>query len=235
MRRFHRRGGFRRKSHWIWADSFNLSLDNGLGTVVNGRRYNAALLLPPGRVKWFCDTVVRRPAVTVTGVLMWLDFFWKNTSGGAQALPDIDLFVDTTSEDDAGNITYVRDAFFEPQVPANIAAWTDVASDGLDGFLWSHHIKGFSPPNAIVRTDGLPADSSTANQSTLIHTGNSDVPAYMCRTFSVRAEWQPDVHIKTKRRLRPDEGLVIAMSGLDASFPAGVSAFLDVRTRMVAR
>lgn len=236
MRRYGRRR-FRAKSHWLWADSQLMTLDGATGSHVGGRCYNANLILPPGRVKWMCDQVIRRAHVTVTGVLLWLDFYWSNT-GAQTGLPDVDMYIDTTSEDDAGNIQFVRDPFFQPQVPSAMAAWTDAASDGLDSFMWTHHIKGISPPNAIVDTDTSTGDQAGGNQYDQIRAGTTDTPQFVCRTFSVRAEWQPDLHVKTKRRLRPNEGLVLGMVGSDADFPAGnaaLQAHLRWNVRIVAR
>lgn len=223
----------RRRSHWIWADRFSFVLNNA-ATNFGGKFFALNQLLPPGRVEWFCNSVVSRSHVTVTGVLMWLDFWWQtSTANQAVLLPDVDLFVMKTQEDEVGSEAFAFDPFVQPEPPALVTTWGTSPADGLDAFLWSHHIRGSTPPNAVVGTY-IASDNVAYNQEVVIRAA-ADSNVNTCRTFRVAAEWQPDVHIKTKRRLQRSEGLVIGMLGLDTAFPTGTQAFLTVNTRIVAR
>lgn len=225
-----RRRRFRRKSSWIWADRFNITLNNA-SPAFAGASSAGHLLLPPGRVNWFCDTQVRRSHVTVTGILLWLDFWWQSDIASDTTIPDVDFFLIASTEDEAGSIATQFDPFVEPQLPAAVTDWTFAPSDGLDPFMWTHHIKGSTPPNAFVSQT---SSNNQYNQSFVMHAA-SDAQEATCRKFMVAAEWQPDIHVKTRRRLVKDQGLWLGMRALTAALPSGMQAMLDVRTRIVAR
>lgn len=207
---------FRRKAHWVWADRQRFTSVQATGTA---NVYGVSSLLPPGRTTWLLNNTMKgRNSLTVRKIHLWLDFWWRNGSAGVTGLPDVYFFVKKVKQDEAGTPfgDYQYDPFVQPQVPANITAWDASPTDGTDRFLWSHYIRGSSPPNAIVRTAASSVGTSSTdvvNQSDFITnvstTGNGD--AFVCRTFRCAQEWQPDVIVRSAVKLERDEGIAIVM------------------------
>lgn len=212
-----RRSRFRRRMgpKWGYAKS-------GLMTVVDGQLTDSTVatwLLPPGRAQYLMETR-NRDSLQFAGCHLWLDFHWIAPSGGGggfRGIPDTTFYVmkDTTS----GGLADVplhndEDPWAEPNYPSNITNWNEsTLDDGTEPFLWTHWIKGMSPPNAFVGTyDYNSGTNAASNQGDRIgSSGTEGQNEYLCRTFSTRMEWQPDVVIRTKRRLVKNEGIAITM------------------------
>lgn len=204
--RYRRNRMRRRRATWAYADARALVTSSGGGNTIT-----SAWILPPARVQYLCDTD-RVSTITFEGCHLWLDFWWSNT-GVTTGIPDVDFYIIKSEYDDAGQSAYFFNPWQEPSLPAAITAWTETPDeDGTGPFLWCHHIKGQSPPNSQVLTYTDSSSIEAANQCTLIHSGSVDSPIDVCRKFQVAAEWQPDVVVKTKRRLQKSEGILLVMS-----------------------
>lgn len=231
MRRFRSRS---RKSHWMWADRFNLRFQDNQAVAT----WTSHILLPASRVNWLCGTSTFRSGLTVTGILLWLDFWWENDSTTtSQALPDVDMGIMTTVADETLATSELHyDPYVQPEPPSLTTDWNSFPSDGLDPFLWTHHIKGISPCNSIIRkttNDWSNANRGAVNQDTVISFAADGSANLVCRKHYVTQEWQPDVVVKTKRRLKSNQGLGIFMRtpGLNT----GCFMNLGVNVRMLAR
>lgn len=229
MRRFRR--GFRRsRSTWAYADS-------ELVQVNSGGQVSFTWLLPPGRTSYLCDTD-RVSALTYMGSHLWLDFSWVNT-GAQTGIPDVTFYAIVSDLVESGttpsNLLY--QPWHQPPLPSAITSWdeNDEYDDGTQAFLWTHHIKGASPPNAQVATFGNTSPNSADNQPGFISASSGvDAPVQLCRKFHVAAEWQPDVIIKSRRRLKKDQGVLFVMSA-DVAITSSVNCQLVVRSRTLVK
>lgn len=226
MRRSFRRRG--RRATWGYANEDLMQASAGSSTT------SYTWLLPPGRTNFLCDTD-RVPAITYMGTHMWLDFDWVNTNASAQSLCDVTFYVIVSQQAPQADSPAETDniPWGAPQLPSAISSWDEHEEDGTESFLWIHHIKGNTPPNSIIRplsNSGL----AVINQNTFIDGGSSDQPSYVCRIFDVRAAWQPDVIIKSRRRVWKDEGVALVMR--TDSIPApGVTVNCAVRYRTLIK
>lgn len=209
MRRRFRR---RRTSQWIYADNNQLVHNSGAANF-GPYYFSSQYLLPPGRTKYLCDTA-KRDHLSWHGCHLWLDWYVDNHSGAQQKWPtSVGYYIMATEEaSNGGAAIFQATPFTPPSAPGTIAAWDDFPDDGLNRFLWSHFIQSFGPPNSVVRTQDLDHSPNEAgNQSVHIGEGNGDFDGdgLACRTFRVAADWQPDVRVKSRVRLRPNEGIAI--------------------------
>lgn len=221
MRRRFRRAG----PKWTYSDQGTISITSGSPTTIG-----FIWLFPPARAQFIMNTK-QRDSLLYCGSHIWLDFFWKNTGNGT-GLPDCHFGVFKTvitSTGDQPDLSPMLGQWTQPSTPATITSWDEDDDDGTNPFLWQHFIKGFSPPNAVVRTDG----SVDHNQTMNLGTGSSDNPTFMCRKFNVTQEWQPDVVIRSKRRLRKGEGIVLAMHVPNPA--TSLAPFLETHHRSLSK
>lgn len=201
----------RRRSRVTWSHA-----DEAIADILDdGNNIYVPLLwlLPPGRAQYLMDTD-RVSSLTYAGSHIWMDYYWYNTSSD-RSIPDFNLFVMKTTEDTANAPSMQWYPFRLPKLPSTLSSWDNADDDGTSSFLWVHHIKGSSPPNAVINNNGVVGTTHNdrgANQYRIISTGTSDNYASVCRIFDVRAAWQPDVIIKTKRRLMKTEGILLVMN-----------------------
>lgn len=215
----------RRKATWAFADA---------GSLVNGPAGTLQIaslwLLPPARAQFIMNTK-QRSSLTFAGAHLWLDFQWKIT-GANVALPDVDFGIFRTDMDQPGDIPdvdFMNNQWTVPSTPASITSWNEDDEDGTEAFLWQHHIKGMSPPGIHVSTDG---DAQVWNQVNVVggSTLNDGAPAYVCRKGFVTQEWQPDVVVRSKRRLMKGDGICIAMASTP---PANCNVQCNVHWRVL--
>lgn len=214
---------FRRKrasAKWTFADSQTLEVDASTPSPFQA----FAWLYPPARAQFLMNTR-NRDRLGFRGAHLWLDFFLYN-SGGPEAMPDVDFGVFKTTiaaVGDQPDLTPMLGQWKQPATPATLTSWEEDDDDGTNPFLWQHHIKGMSPPNAIVNAvPGLSTANDAsfiANQAVNMRAGDSDHIVYACRKFFVTQEWQPDVVIRSRRTLMKGEGIVLCMQVVTA--PAG--------------
>lgn len=229
MRR--RRRGFSPK--WTYANSQTLVASGSSGTNIGSGTGDYCWIYPPARAQFIMNTK-QRDRMQFSGAHLWLDFFWKNT-GTATGLPDLQFGMyksDIVSDTGLPDFTPILAQWTEPATPASITSWEEDDDDGTNPLLWSHWIKGMSPPNAETRpiTD---ATDDIKNQSNVLHSGSTDNPAFCCRKFNVTQEWQPDVMVRAKRRLTKGEGIVLVMYLPIGS--ANLTANLDVHWRALTK
>lgn len=232
--RFRRRRGFRPK--WTWADSGNMVLNNG-SPDVESVSLAFAWLLPPARVQFMLNTK-GRSHMQYSGSHLWLDFQWHGTATNL-SLPDVDFCVYKTqiADDAAGtpDFTPALNQWDQPSTPAALTSWDEDDDDGTTSFLWQHHIKGMTPPNAAVITySESDAQSKTFNQHNVI-AGSVDSQSFVCRKFFVTQEWQPDVVVRSKRRLQKSEGIVMVMSAAASSIVTGMEVQCDYHWRSLTK
>lgn len=222
------RRGYRRRRRATWGYANESILECNATTNVS-----YVWLLPPGRVNFLADTD-RVPAIGFVGAHMWLDFTWINENANPQALPDITMYAIVSQQNPNSDVPNELDniPWGAPQLPSAIANWDEHEEDGTESFLWIHHIKGTSPPNYAVGTNVPSTSSAGGNQVTLLSGGSTDTPVYMCKTFDVRAAWQPDVIIKSRRKVWKDEGICLVMRADSIPGP-GVHADLTCRYRIL--
>lgn len=238
FRRFRRR---RARAAWAHAGAFTMSVDPGNAVGGGATNISYLWLIPPARVSFLCDTD-RVDHLGYRGSLVWLDFHWKGevaSPGNAHDLPDVAFYAMVSQADNTGvpiMATDFEDPWGEPIQPALVTSWDgNPETEGTDAFLWCHILKGLTPPNSIVNVWNTGQSSGAANasnQSSRIDGSNSStVVPRVCRTHSVRAEWQPDIHIKTRRRLRKDEGVALVMGIATPAYNQKVQAICDVKFR----
>lgn len=201
MRR--RRG---RRSAWNWATRLDLAY-----TPTTPDRWGIkGPLLPAPRVDWLLEQGRGRDAVTVTGILLWLDFIIYNENAeGPPLVQPIDFYI-LKERYDAGYAGQYH-PYDEPTVPAGVTSWDtagDEETDGLDPYLWTHHMSPYVAGTNIY-------DSSFTGNATnvlAIQPDNCIQP-----TFNVSAQWQPSVHIRTKRRMMKGEQLTLGFGASTAA------------------
>lgn len=230
MRRRRRRMG----PKWTYSDSVSMSITSaGPFLTPGGLSANFCWLLPPGRAQFLMNTKMR-DRMQFSGAHLWLDFFWKNTAA-SQGLNDVNLAVYKTEIIGTGDVpdfSPMDGQWKQPSTPSNITSWNEDDDDGGAPFLWQHWIKGSSPPNAEVRnlpTASGGTDQALWNQSLSMLGGNDANPTYMCRKFLVTQEWQPDVVIRSKRRIQKGEGIALVMTSIPPG--VGLASFLNIRLR----
>lgn len=201
----------RPSARWSYADSGSLAIQPNAGANV----ISSLWLLPPARVSFMLSQRGRGNSLVFAGCHLWLDFYWKNEAA-ALGLPDVDFGVIKTTIADpttfAPDLSLADAQWDQPSTPATLTSWDEDDDSGVDSWLWQHHIKGFSPPNAVVQTESG-STPGIGNQQNIIAAGSVDAPVYVCRKFHVTQEWQPDVVIRSKRRLQKDEGILLYMQG----------------------
>lgn len=219
----------RRRATWGYANGDLLSLNAATPT-------DWSWILPPGRVNYLCDTD-RVDSILFMGCHLWLDWDWVNAGSTTEALFDARFYVVASQLNTTGDapIELSLNPFSEPSTPASITSWQEFDTDGTDSFLWSHFIKGQSPPNYLVLTqswNNSPTKGGNQREQIYPKDDSFDTLSSMCRNFDVRAAWQPDVRIKSKRRLRKDTGIALVVQA--ETTPTGNSgAHLGVRTRVL--
>lgn len=226
----------RRSARWSYADATTLQIAPGTATATP----SFVWLLPPARVSFMLSQRGRGNSLTYAGSHLWLDFAWVNRGAGPVGLPDIDFGVIKTTIADpvsfAPDLSLVQAQWDQPSTPATLTSWDEDDDSGVDSWLWQHHVKGSSPPNAVTGIYSIDASYiGQANQFTGITAGSESMVGYVCRKFHVTQEWQPDVVIRSKRRLQKDEGILLYMvpsSGLET---AGVTTQCDVRLRTLTK
>lgn len=229
-----RRGRRRAAARWSYADA--TSLVNG---PAGSLQIAFTWLLPPARVNYMLSTQGRRNSLVYSGTHLWMDFYYKMTGGNNTGMPDVDFgVIKTTISDPVGftpDLSLVDAQWDQPSTPATITSWDEDDDSGVDSWLWQHHIKGMSPPNAYVGTydvSGLGSVLACHNQEIITRGGSSDNPTFVCRKFHVTQEWQPDVVVRSKRRLQKDEGILLYM----ASQPgAGTEVTCNVHLRTLTK
>lgn len=228
--RFRRRS---RKASWAYANQQSLSLSGAVEVAY-------AWLLPPARAQFLMETK-QRNTITFAGCHIWLDLYWKLT-GSSTGIPDLDFSVfKTTITDPAGGTPDTSPVFGQwdqPGTPGALTSWDEDDDDGTNSFLWQHHVKGSTPPNAVVNTGGGPAvtaASPAANQSLTQLGGSVDGPTYVCRKFFVTQEWQPDIVVRSKRRLQKGEGILFVMSNTYGAMGTGMTAAVNMQYRTLTK
>lgn len=222
-----RRRNHRPRSHWNWAISFALTMvDNG--TTSNA--LNTIALLPPPRVDWLLESGRGRSHLVVTGILMWLDCWILNPSASAQTMVnELNFWVTKVKTDVTSAVPGATDflqPYSAPSPPASVLSWTTESTDendGLDPFLWTH----FLNPQNQERSYG-----SNGGYSPGIVGTNPNQNIIPMHPVAVRAGWQPDVHIKTKRKLVKGEGLSFGF-GTPAGNGNGLEYICQVRARVL--
>lgn len=226
-RRFRRRG-----ARWSFADSAQLEWQ---ATVTTTAPF--VWLLPPARVAYMLSQRGRANSLIYAGSHLWLDFSWR-MEGNTQNLQDVDFGVIKTTISDpasfAPDLSLVDAQWDQPSTPATLTSWNEDDDSGVDSWLWQHHVKGSSPPNAYVTTIGGVSPGAGTNQYVQAQSGTSDVPTYVCRKFHVTQEWQPDVVIRSKRRLQKDEGILLYMN-VPGGGVSGQFIRTDVRFRTLTK
>lgn len=228
------RRGFRRRNRAAWAHAGAFTLSVTAATPVS-----FVWLMPPARSEFLMDTD-RKDRLGYRGSLLWMDFWWTMPAESMTPfdLPNTVLYAIVSQSDSSGAPQLAAapvDPFGEPKAPGTIGSWDgDPETEGTDAFLWSHYIKGFSPPNAIVNvrnTGVMQGADNFGNQTTRFDGSTSGTQInYACRKFYVAAEWQPDVQIKSRRTLRHDEGVALVIVS-DVTTPNPIVSNLDVRFR----
>jgi hypothetical protein len=187
-------------------------------------------LLPAGRVQWLLEQQ-GRDRCQLAGILLWLDLIWfGNSVVGLSADPSpLDFYIIKSNADNANTSATFYDPFNQPAVPSAITEWNeDEEADGLDPYLWVHHQSQFVAGTYNQRNSLGTALGGNATEIILppANSGGSVQP-----NVNVRQAWQPDVHIKTRRRLLRGDQLIFGMSA-----PAGQTnwtASLEVRCRVL--
>lgn len=202
-----RRG--RRAARWSYADAGSLINTNTIPTAW-------MWILPPARVSFMLSQRGRGNSLVFAGAHLWLDFYFRNENNGNTSMPDVDFgVIKTTIADPAAftpDLSLVDAQWDQPSTPATLTSWDEDDDSGVDSWLWQHHIKGQSPPNALINVVSTGSADVTVNQTPLMFSGTTDNPRYLCRKFHVTQEWQPDVVVRSKRRLQKDEGILLYMT-----------------------
>lgn len=239
----HRPRHTRRRASWGFANFLSLQGTAGANVIAV-----PAWILPPGRAQWLMEQG-RRDHLTCKTIHMWLDFRWVCFAGSftnPQAVPDVEFYVKKVEASSADDITpnvvltgaNVTSPFATPTPPSAVVDWDEVeADDGTDSFMWSHWMKGGSPPNGVVAavTISPPTAPNTYGYGNQYHymfrenEGGGDTA--LCRTFSTRIEWQPDVIIRSARRLMKGEGIAMVMNVYSVPGDGHIAAQLDMHTR----
>lgn len=196
------------RPRWIHAGgqsaTFTPNAESGVTNTI------VALLLPPERVRYLCDTS-RKDHMTSNAILLWLDFYWvfddhTGSGGGQQTAGPVDFYIMKTEFDSSTPPTDVPLNFLpyrEPDVPANITSWDAQTNepDGLDAYLWTHHWSG-------VHRNSIDDVTWSSNASGTVGAPNGGI-GNVVPYDAVRQAWQPDVVVKTRRRLNKNEGLFL--------------------------
>lgn len=224
-----RRRRFRRRAKWMYSDAASISLAS-TSILLAGQFFNYLWLLPPARANYLMTTR-GRDRLTFAGAHMWLDWLWKGQNPGGQTLFPTDFAVYKSKIVDPAaltpDFTTMIGQWDQPATPSTITSWDEDDDDGTQSFLWQHHIQGQTPPNAIVQ-DG---SATNGNQYGGFPGISGDASMFICRQFFVSKEWEPQVVVRTKRRLQRDEGIVLVMTAFQGDVAAGITGFLNVRLR----
>lgn len=217
----------RRKAQWLYANSETISL-NSLSFVLGAQPVAHTWLFPPGRTQFLLNTR-GRDRLTYVASHLWLDFYWRASSTGS--FPDVDLCAFKTTISDpvaeTPDLSPILGMWDQPSTPNSLSSWEDDDDDGTNSFMWSHHIKGISGPNASFTSRDA---GFKGNQGPNIPDADSDHVAFICRKYHVTQEWQPDVVVRSKRRCVKGDGIVLAMTS-PVAVAAQIDAFLEVRSR----
>lgn len=192
------------RSAWNWATKGTLEWTDtsSQDVCISGP------LLPAPRVDWLLEQGRGRDHLTVTAILLWLDFAFVNGTESDAQLQGLDFWVIKERFDSipGGNLYKPYGA---PQVPGNVTSWfvTDPLEeeDGLDPYLWTHHMSQIVAGTSV---NSVLVGAGAANTSGLITANGAIQP-----NNNVRQAWQPDVVIKTRRRMVKGDCLNIGFTG----------------------
>lgn len=188
-----RRRGRARKASWNWATTGTLIYQDT--NVTSGFNIEGPLF-PAPRVDWLLENGRGRDHLVVTTILLWLDFIWTNPNDTPQAVLPIDFYVLRERFDSQSGGSFFA-PYQSPQVPGSVTSWVANAPqeefDGLDPFLWTHHLSEYVAGNTT-----FPAIAGNYGNTTDNLAGPNGVTQ---PNLNVRAAWQPDVIIKSRRRL----------------------------------
>lgn len=217
-----RRRGRGRRSSWNWAYSGTLILVDTSASVAE--QIVSPNLFPAARTDWFLENGRGRDHMTVTGILMWLQLSIGNqsTTTAYGLASELNFWVQKYKADNvAGQSPAAATPYGQPSTPASVTSWTTFTAadeqDGLDPFLWTHYLN----PGCVMAASSqavATGDSIGYGSNQMYELGAAVAPniPQVCYPPTVRAAWQPDVVIKSKRRLMKGEGLQLGMS-----IPAG--------------
>lgn len=240
-----RRKRKRSRAQWDWAESLFIAAADPGGTA-GTRMWTGGPLLPAGRTKWLCDTR-KRDHIVVSGILLWVDavaYLESSAAGGNSiaTVPPYEFYLIKNQDDEQGNVTADFLPFQAPTVPSLVTDWTSggESSDGLDPFLWCHALSPFVAGTKVSQENaGTTVDAGAGNaDAVIISTNEAAYPGVIQYDRNVRMSWQPDVVIKTKRRLARHEGLIFGITWEtlgDSSVTGskGVTIDVSVRARML--
>lgn len=240
-RRF--RGRKRRRAQWDWAESLFITAEDPGGTI-GTRIWTGGPLLPEGRVKWLCDTR-KMDHITTSAILLWVDalaYLADDSAGGPShnTIPPFEFYIIKSTLDEQGNAAQDFLPFQSPQVPSLVTDWTSggESSDGLDPYLWTHVLSPFVAGTTATSLDYLGTGVAGASNAQAIIASVNQSGASIQYDRNVRMSWQPDVVIKTKRRLLRNEylGFGITWETLGdgpVTGSKGVTIDVSVRARML--
>lgn len=200
-RRFARRPA-RRTAGWSYADGYTMVIsDNNVAT------WQTVPLMPAQRIQSLLD-YAQRDHLVVTGILMWLNFWWQtpDTGGPLFTLPDVDLFVIKGVASSTASLNQWDYApFVPPVVPSAVTAWdNNPVNDGNDPFLWTHRIRG------QMQVSSPPSTANIAGNVTNVINGTGQTAKPFGETH-VEANWQPSVHIRSKRKCFANDEIRLVM------------------------
>lgn len=221
-----RRRGRGRKASWEWSNTFTLV---GVDTPAQYALKTWALadLLPQPRVDFLCEARGSDSLVHVE-TLLWLDFHWAITSGNGQPFtyfpPAVDFFIIKSTVEETQPTAFAGDyaPYAQPIVPSAITSWSSTAtedSDGLDPYLWTHHIDPFLCNSLITNVgisevSGLASGQGNAQAAMAVAANQTAVLKY---SNDVRMAWQPDVVVKAKRKVKKNEALKLGFTWVGAN------------------
>lgn len=225
----------RARPRWVHAGTQETTFTpNQEGGITN---VTAALLLPPERVRYLCDTG-QKDHLTTSAILIWLDFYVvadgsATTVDTQQTASPVDFYIMKTAFDTSTPPTDVPLNFLpyrEPDVPSLITSWDTQGDepDGLDAYLWTHHLG----PIQLVNMDNQNASYNASDKAGSKSQGIGYVKSYS----SVRQMWQPDIVVKTRRRLAKNEGIFLgfAVNNISQAGPFYIRYLCNVHWRILA-
>lgn len=196
----------RPRPQWVYADNQLTTVNSG-SLNVGSYYYASTWLLPPGRVKYLCDSK-RKQHLTVKGIHLWLDFYLSLVSSTATSWPQILFYVTKAAEGQDGSANFFQaHPWTAPATPSTIATWNEWDDDGLNSFMWCHRIGTSGPPGSAV----YQTQSNLEYNQLIGMKSDGENAVKLCWPTPVEAMWQPSVRIKTARRLSPGEGIIFTM------------------------
>lgn len=180
-------------------------------SVGPGLQFTQFQVLPEGIVQYFGKSGER--GLTMKGIRLWLNHWWgQGSAASSNTMPPAYLGIVKVTSSDTGISAQNMDMFAQPATPSAVASWTD-APQGRRDYLWRGCV--FPRVGALISGVNFNTVAPSISANTFYYDG-----------LNVTQPYQPQVEVRTKRRMRPGDQLEMFIQMAEV-MPTGMTFYLQ--------